>query len=90
MAMIFRRPDGRLVWVDPGASVPVIEELAPNYGRLLQDVLSGALHPVGCSRPDAQDALVRALRSPSPTSPGCREPSAGPGRLAVVREGTRR
>lgn len=85
--LIFRRPDGRLVWVCPGAPVPLLEELPTDYGALLQDVLSGALDPVGVSRPDARDALARAMQS---TPPARREPAARRGRLAVIRGGGQR
>ncbi len=79
--LIFRRPDGRLVWVCPGAPVPVVEEQVPNYGRLLGDLMAGRLEPVSLSGLAAVDQLARLVRSPSPPptrvrpGPGSRAPT---------------
>lgn len=72
--MIFRRPDGRLVWVCPGAPVSVLEQLHPNYGRLLLEMTTGALEPVSLPAPEAMDQLARLAGSPPPPSPVRRGP----------------
>jgi hypothetical protein len=70
MAMVFRRRStGRHVWVDPGAPVPVLEELHPNYGRLLLELMNGELESVTLPPGDAQDQLTRLASTPPPNPP---------------------
>lgn len=66
MAMIFRRPDGRLVRVAPGDAIPVLEEQPADFGRLLMELNAGRLVPVNLSLADASDALVRQFPGPCP------------------------
>lgn len=69
MAFILRRRDGRHVWVDPGAPVPVLEELPPNYGRLLMGLMNGELEAVSHPSDEVRDQLAALSASPPPSPP---------------------
>ena len=71
MSFILRRRDGRHVWVDPGAPIPVLEEQIPNYGRLLMGLMNGELEAVSHPSDELRDQLA-ALSSSSPPSPSPR------------------